>query len=378
MNSTDADDLATHLERPVMTLDSRYYTDREIFTAETRAVFFRTWQYLGHVSQVRNAGDYLAVRLLGQSLVLLRDHSNGLRAFFNVCRHRAHELLQGQGNTRAICCPYHAWTYALDGRLQRAPHAEATPGFEADAIRLQEVRLEVMCGFVFVNLDAAAPGMAEFYPGVESELREYVPNIDDLQPALNIAVAEDCNWKVSVENYSECYHCRRVHPTFANGVIDPASYNIMPQGRCLRHTTDSAPGAKMSYEYDSSVPHAGDYSSWFLWPSFSFQVYPGNVLNTYRFRPLAVDSTMVERGWYSMDGTASANLVALAEQDRDTTVAEDVKLVNSVQRGLQSLGYASGPLVLNPGYGVNSEHSVQALQQWVLEALDSDLTGHGD
>jgi len=278
--------------------------------------------------------------------------------------------LSGEGHVNLICCPYHAWTYSLDGRLQRAPHAETTPGFDPSGICLSEVRLEVFCGFVFVNLDSNARPMAEFYPNAEAELREYVPHIEALQPVFEVAVEEDCNWKVSVENYSECYHCRRVHPTFANGVIDPNSYNIMPQGHCLRHTTRSAPGAKMTYEYDPALPHAEDYSSWFLWPGFSFQVYPGNLLNTYLFRPRAVDKTTVYRGWYSTDNQVSPTLKQLAIQDRDTTVAEDLALVNSVQRGLNSRGYTAGPLVLNPGFGVNSEHSVAALQEWVLAALE--------
>jgi phenylpropionate dioxygenase-like ring-hydroxylating dioxygenase large terminal subunit len=106
-----------------------------------------------------------------------------------------------------------------------------------------------------------------------------------------------------------------------------------------------------------------------LWPGFSFQVYPGNVLNTYLFRPRAVDKTTVYRGWYSTDDQVSPTLKQLAIQDRDTTVAEDLALVNSVQRGLNSRGYSAGPLVLNPGFGVNSEHSVAALQEWVLAAL---------
>lgn len=185
-------------------------------------------------------------------------------------------------------------------------------------------------------------------------------------------VEEECNWKVTVENYNECYHCRINHPTFANGVIDPDSYNVMPQGYCLRHTTRTAPLEKLTYEIDPTAnEHATHYSSWFLWPAFSFQVYPGNLLNTYLWRPASVAGTRAYRGWYGIDGEPSETITKLAEQDRDTTVAEDVALVNSVQRGLNSLGYRPGPLVIDPDFGVNSEHSIRALHEWVLEALEA-------
>ena len=170
--------------------------------------------------------------------------------------------------------------------------------------------------------------------------------------------------------YSECYHCGVAHSSFTKGVIDPKSYDIRPQGQCLRHTTTAVDATAMSYEIDAGESaHAGDYSSWFLWPAFSFQVYPGGLLNTYHWRPLAVDRTEVVRGWYAPDGERDEAVLKMAEQDRDTTLAEDVRLVEAVQRGLTSRGYRAGPLILDPKYGVDSEHSVRALKDWLLEAL---------
>jgi phenylpropionate dioxygenase-like ring-hydroxylating dioxygenase large terminal subunit len=126
------------------------------------------------------------------------------------------------------------------------------------------------------------------------------------EPLEWVEIPEQCNWKVSVENYSECYHCSLNHPTFASGVIKPQTYDIQPQGHCLRHTTQSANLDRMSYPIDlESNPHAGDYSSWFLWPMFSFQVYPGNILNTYHWRAVDADHVVVWRGWYTIDGVDS-------------------------------------------------------------------------
>ncbi len=350
-------------------LAPHYYTDPEIFEREKERVFFRTWQYVGHVSQVQNAGDYFTVDLLGQSLFVIRNGEE-IRAFHNVCPHRAHELLSGAGRVKRIVCPYHAWTYTTDGRLMGAPNTENVPGFDKSRICISPMRLEVFCGFIFVNLDKEARAMSEWYPDVEQQLRAYVPQIDDLKPYKTVPVEEACNWKVTVENYSECYHCAINHPTFANGVIDPETYDIRPQGHCLRHTTIAANLDRMTYAIDKDAnAHATDYSSWFLWPSFSFQVYPGNVLNTYLFQPVDAANTMVYRGWYTVDGGDAEIIDALAEQDRTTTVEEDVRIVNSVQRGLMSKGYEPGPLVVDPNYGVNSEHSLVSLNTWIRDAL---------
>ncbi len=127
----------------------------------------------------------------------------------------------------------------------------------------------------------------------------------------------------------------------------------------------------MTYPFDlDSNEHAGEYSSWFLWPMFSFQVYPGNVLNTYHWRAVDAEHVVVWRGWYTIGGVESDIVSQLAVQDRETTVEEDIHLVESVQRGLRSRGFRPGPLVLDPACGVNSEHSVQVQQQWMREAVD--------
>ena len=354
----------------IRALEARYYTDPAIFAREAERVFFRTWQFAGHVSQLAKPGDYFALRLIDQGLFLMRGSDGEIRAFYNVCQHRAHELVQGAGSLRSIVCPYHAWSYEIDGRLKRARNSDKVEGFDKSAICLGRVRVENFCGFLFVNLDDEAPSMAAAFPEVEAGLRDYLPQLDRLQPVEWIAVDEQCNWKVTVENYSECYHCGVAHPSFTKGVIDPKSYDIRAQGQCLRHTTTAVDATAMSYEIDAGESaHAGDYSSWFLWPAFSFQVYPGGLLNTYHWRPLAVDRTEVVRGWYAPDGERDETVLKMAEQDRDTTLAEDVRLVESVQRGLTSRGYRAGPLILDPKYGVDSEHSVRALKDWLLEAL---------
>ncbi len=354
------------------TLDARYYTDPSVYERERLGLMARTWQFAGHESEVARIGDYFTFQVAGESLFCIRGRDGVLRTFYNVCQHRAHQLVEGAGSTRFVICPYHAWTYELSGKLRGGPNLRAVPGFDKNSVCLTAVRTEIFHGFIFVNLDPDAAPMDVWYPGVRDALAEYVPHIATLKPLEWVIIDEACNWKVSIENYSECYHCTINHPTFATGVVRPETYDIRPQeaGFVLRHTTECQSLEAMPYEIDLSVPHAQEYCSYFLWPMFSFQVYPGNVLNTYHWRATGVDSCTVWRGWYTENGWDDDAIRRLAIQDRATTVEEDIRLVESVQRGLRSRGYRPAPLVIDPAFGVNSEHSILKLREWMREAVD--------
>ncbi len=363
---------------PVISLAARYYTDPAVYETERSGLFARSWQYAGHASQLENPGDYFAFEMAGENLFAIKGRDGVIRTFYNVCQHRAHQLVSGEGSTRVVVCPYHAWSYELTGELRAGPNIKSVRGFERDKVCLSEVRTEVFVGFIFVNLDPGAAPMEEWFPGARAELESYVPNWDTLKPLEWIEVPEACNWKVSVENYSECYHCTLNHPTFATGVIKPETYDIQPQGYCLRHTTETASTEQLTYDIESGMANNTLYSSWFLWPMFSFQVYPGNVLNTYHWRPVDAENVAVWRGWYTEGGMDSETVRRLAQQDRATTVEEDIHLVESVQRGLKSRGYVPGPLVVDPGCGVMSEHSIMHLQRWMREAVDGPTVGPGE
>ncbi|MEM8758700.1 MAG: aromatic ring-hydroxylating dioxygenase subunit alpha [Pseudomonadota bacterium] len=355
---------------PIRSLPARYYTDPAVFAAERDGLLARTWQFACHASQLVESGDYVAFEIAEESLFCVKGRDGVIRTFYNVCQHRAHRLVTGEGRARVIVCPYHAWTYELTGGLRAAPNANAVPGFDKASVCLTEVRTEVFCGFVFVNLDPEAAPMEAWFPGARAELEAFVPHWAELRPLEWVEIEERCNWKVSVENYSECYHCGLNHPTFSTGVIKPQTYDIQPQGHCLRHTTECGDLSQMTYDIESGHPNHDRYSSWFLWPMFSFQVYPGNILNTYHWRAVDAGNVVVWRGWYSVGGVDDDTVRRLAAQDRATTVEEDIHLVESVQRGLRSRGYVPGPLVVDPACGVNSEHSVMHLQRWMREAVD--------
>lgn len=355
---------------PIHSLAAKYYTDPEIYRLETAGVLASTWQFACHEKELPEVGAYATFEIAGESLFAVRGRDDRIRAFYNVCQHRAHQLLSGTGTTQRVVCPYHAWNYELTGQLRSGPNLRAVEGVDPGKICLTEVRIESFLGFLFVNLDADAKPMDDWFPNAREELAEWIPQWQSLQPLEWVEVPEHCNWKVSVENYSECYHCMLNHPTFANGVVNPKTYDIQPQGMCLRHTTECQGLDAMTYDIQSGFAHYDEYSSWFLWPMFSFQVYPGNVLNTYHWRTIDADNVVLWRGWYSIDGEDDPKIRQLARQDRDTTVEEDIHIVESVQRGLRSRGYTPGPLVLDPNNGVNSEHPIMHLQRWMREAID--------
>ena len=357
-------------DKLVYALDPTYYSSSQIFENEIRNLFSSTWQFAGHASQLQNIGDYFTFELFDESFFCVLGEDSEIRTFYNVCQHRAHPLVSGCGTAQKLTCPYHAWTYDLEGNLKFGPNLKSVEGFDVSKIRLAEVQTQVFLNFIFINLDPNCKPMDQWFPNAENELKEFLPHYSDLAPVEWIEIDEQCNWKVSVENYSECYHCALNHRSFSSGVIKPQTYDIQPQGYCLRHRTEARSLKSMSYPIDTSIPHANEYSSWYLWPTFSFQVYPGQVLNTYHWRPIDAENVKVWRGWYTRHGNYDEVIKNLAIQDRNTTVAEDIRLVESVHRGLKSRGYTPGPLVIDPNCGVNSEHSLMALHQWMRESIE--------
>ncbi|MEM7197105.1 MAG: aromatic ring-hydroxylating dioxygenase subunit alpha [Pseudomonadota bacterium] len=349
--------------------DAKYYTDPKIFAEERANLLAQTWQFACHESMIAKSGDYICFPIAGQDLFCVRGADHRIKCFYNVCQHRAHPLVQDRGNAKVLVCPYHSWTYNLTGELRAGPNLKKV-GIDPKTICLTQVACENFHGFIFVNLDDDPAPMDAWYPGVREEWEEYIPQISSLKPVTWFDVQEQCNWKISIENYSECYHCTRNHPTFAKGVIKPETYDIQPQdtGYVLRHTTQCQPLEKMTYAIDTNRKNALAYRAFFLWPMFSLQVYPGNQVNSYHWRELDTMQCSVIRGWYAGEGDDEEVVRNLGQQDFDTTLSEDIVLVENVQRGLQNKGYKPGPLVIDPDGGLNSENSIAKLHAWMRAA----------
>lgn len=187
------------------------YTDQEFYAAEIERIFRREWLCIGREDEVPKSGDYLSVELLGEPLVMLRGGDDRLRVLSRVCRHRSMPVVEGRGNTKTLLCPYHHWTYGLDGRLAGAPEMGKTPGFDPKAVCLPEVRSEAWEGFVFVNFEADAVPLSPQLQGASKLLANY--RLSELRTVRSLPFDIECrwNWKLMCDNFIEPYHHVGVH-----------------------------------------------------------------------------------------------------------------------------------------------------------------------
>ena len=230
------------------TLTQRYFVSPEIFADELQKIFATNWVFVGHQSQVAKPGDYFLADVAGESLIVTKDQRSTIRAFYNVCRHRGARLCEEQnGHAAAIQCPYHAWTYALDGRLLGAPHMDETPGFTKTEYPLKPVNLALWEGFIFVNL---ADASTHLRPATtrQAERGGYISlekwfeplgakfsiwNLAALRSAKRIEYDIRANWKLIFQNYSECYHCLGVHPELSKISPYDSAENDLTEGPFL-------------------------------------------------------------------------------------------------------------------------------------------------
>src|SRR5262249_57588477 len=155
-------------------------TDWRSTQVDLQQVISKSWNWVCRAEQLRQPGSFVTVEIAGKPIAIVRDRAGTLRAFYNVCKHRAHKLLRGEGSTAKIMCPYHAWTYRLDGQLLRAPHTEHLRHFNPEAISLEPVRVEDFCGFIFVNLDTTSDSLGALSGNLQSEIRPWPPDIASL------------------------------------------------------------------------------------------------------------------------------------------------------------------------------------------------------
>ena len=350
------------------TLPGSFYYDPAICAHEKEAIFYRTWQYAGHVSQLAEPGDYITQDVADESVIVLRDATGRLRAFYNVCQHRAHRLLECEGRVKTvITCPYHAWCYGLDGGLRTARNSERVAGFDTAAFSLQPVRVETLCGFVYVNLDPDAPALGERLSDFEREFLSFDPRPERLVRAYRREIDVRADWKVIIENYAECYHCPISHPSLSTAALDMRSYRIRVHEAYHAHTSGNC-GKDQGYRFSTAGPRGEDFASWLIWPNVVFEYYPGGKLTVFHNRPLGPERTLQTIEWYLPEARPSA-----MEQEVidfvDVVREEDIPIVESVQRGLHSRGYRQGRFVVDEDGTGLSEHAVHDFQLKVLHAL---------
>ncbi len=344
------------------TLPSDWYTDPKIFQQEQSAIFRRAWQYVGTTAQVAQVGDYFTTTCGTVPIVIVRERNQTLRAFVNVCRHRMAEVVEGSGNRPVLQCPYHGWTYGLNGMLQSAPRCEQEANFNTAERGLISVQIDCWGPLIFVNLDPAAVPLQDYLGELPNLIRAAGVDIDCLQLRSHSTFDMAANWKVIAENFLECYHCAMNHPAFCKLIdTDPAVYRSRVSERLLVATAPLRQPASDAY------PTAGvinDSLYVLLYPNCTFELYPGQEnLTVYRFDPMGCDRTLGRLDYFfapEADPAFEASLTTFL----DEVGSEDVPLVESVQRGLRSGQVSQGRLVLG------SEGLIHQFQKQIYQDLD--------
>jgi Rieske 2Fe-2S family protein len=324
-------------------LPASAYTSPEVLAWERRHLFAGTWSCLGRLDELLGEGVTQRGVLAGDVPVLLTRDGPAVTALANTCRHRGHELLPADGTSAkpVVVCPYHAWTYGLDGALRAAPRM---PGFVKEEHALAPLPAEVWHGWVFVNATGDAVSFAEHVGGMAGLVEPYAP--ERLRLAARHEYTVHANWKVIVENYHECYHCPHIHPELC-AVSPPASGdNYDLPGAWVGGAMDLRDGAEtMSLDGRAPGPFLPDVDRrrvlyLALFPDLLVSLHPDYVM-THRLRPQTPATTRVECSWLAPGGADHA------VEFWDRTNRQDWAACESVQRGLTSPHFRPGPFAPN-------------------------------
>lgn len=337
------------------TIPSAWYTDPATLERERRDVFGRTWQAVGLAASVDRPGTYFAADIAGEPVLVTRDAEGTLRAFSNVCRHRGSELCSGQGAGAVIRCPYHGWTYQLDGRLHGAPEFEGVENWDRAAVRLPEFRVELWGPYLFVNMDPAAPPLADVMGAIPREVAEIGCPIDSLRHAYRRDYVIECNWKVYVDNYLEGYHLPAAHPSLFRE-LDYAGYRVETFAQYSSQIAPiraAASGEARRYEFGDNSNRALYY---WIFPNIMLNVYPDNLSANF-IVPLGPEKTLTIFEWFSY---GEAGVAQQTIDFSDEIQQEDIRICESVQRGLRSRHYDRGRFSVKRENGVHHFHGLLA------------------
>ncbi len=252
-------------------LPAGFYASEAYLELEKEEIFRKEWICLGRIDEISNRGDYFSTQLLDEPLIVVRGQDDNIRVLSNVCRHRASVIVEGKGNTTNFVCPYHAWTYANDGQLLRAPHMEKVKGFEISGCRLPELASEIWRGFIYVNLDGKAKPLAPRLKGLEP----YVKNFHPEEMVVSVVQEEvwPTNWKCLAENFMEGYHLSTVHNITLHHRTPTRLCEKIPSGEGYTgyksHYTRKSPQRK---PYHPDVTAEEKRYSMFFW------IYPSQVV----------------------------------------------------------------------------------------------------
>ncbi|MEE9194671.1 MAG: aromatic ring-hydroxylating dioxygenase subunit alpha, partial [Alphaproteobacteria bacterium] len=331
------------------------YSNPEFFELERRELFLSSWQLICHTADILQRGDYFTLDILGESLVVIRGRDGQVRGFHNVCRHRGTRLLDGPSGNCAerITCPYHAWSYGLDGRLAAVPYEKEFKNLKRDENGLRPLDLEIFQGFVFVRVTADdGPSVAAQFSAVIDELKAH--RFEDLKPLGRVTLRRRAvNWKQIADNYVDALHIPVAHPGLASLVGN--SYRPEVAGDIHKMTAELRPTPKAGWSvraYGDILPPVEHLPGplgrrWLyyrMWPNLAFEIYPDQI-DFMQFIPVSPSQTLIREIAYALPDERREMRLARYLNWRINRVvnAEDTALVTRVQAGMASSSYASGP-----------------------------------
>ena len=336
------------------TLPGERYTSPAVFADDLEQVHARNWNCVGRADSLARNGDYIVRTIANESIIVLRDRSGTLRAFFNVCRHRGTQLCSAESGhfSETIQCPYHAWTYTTDGRLIGAPHMQDVEDFDKRDYPLHAAHIAEWEGFVFVNIAEQPEPFERVWAPMIGRLTRF--NLPNLVVGHRVQYDVRANWKLVFQNYSECLHCPMIHPELSNVLPYQSGANDLVEGPFLggymeitapnesATITGRACGRLLGPDVvDENARRAYYYT---LMPNLLLSLHPDYV-NYYLVHPIAADRTIVESEWlFHADTVADANSnMRDAIEFWDVTNRQDWDIVERSQKGVGSRRYQTGP-----------------------------------
>ncbi|MEY2499084.1 MAG: glycine betaine catabolism [Verrucomicrobiota bacterium] len=336
------------------TLPQRYFVSPEIFEKERAAIFSAQWVLVGHQNQIAEAGDYFVQAVAGESLIVVHDQKDVVRAFYNVCRHRGTRLCEEQtGHSSAIQCPYHAWTYGLDGRLIGAPHMDLVRGFDKADYSLQAVNLGSWEGFIFVNLADDSLPLKEWFAPLAGKFSPW--NLATLKSARRIEYDVRANWKLIFENYSECYHCPGVHPMLSKVSPYDSAENDLTEGPFLggfmkinkgKSLTMSGNACALRIDHEHDHEQEGEERVFYysIFPNMLLSMHPEYVM-LHQLWPQSPERTLIVCDWFFHPEASERDDFNPEDAIEfwDITNKQDWHVCELSQQGIASRAYEPGP-----------------------------------
>jgi choline monooxygenase len=349
------------------TLASRFYTDPAILEIEKPRIFQRTWQLVGTLGQscgeangvkqtISNPESYFTAEVAGEPIIVVRDKQGELRAFSNVCRHRAGPIALGSGCKNVLRCQYHGWTYALDGKLIGAPDVEGVEFFDRSTMGMVPLRCETWGQFIFVNFDLKAEPLSAYLGRIPEQAKGF--QFEGLEFAERRDYVIDCNWKVYVDNYLEGYHIPIAHP----GLMKEIDYAQYRTDTFRYYSQQFAPIRVMKPEDTRERLYAagtGSQEALYFWifPNLMLNIYPDNI-STNVIVPLSHEKTLTMFEWFFHDVASkeAQERIKRSIAFSDEIQQEDISLCENVQKGLRSSTYDRGRYSVKRENGVHHFH----------------------